>query len=327
MQAGVAAAALTGTLFRFKHPSWPAPLQAFESPHGHAHDRFAIYVGGLTDGLLACSYVERLGAELDSRGWSLVQPVLSSAYTGYGTSSLERDAEQLSELCAHLDSTRSVRALAIIGHSTGCQDAVTLLAQAPPKIRCLLRAAILQAPVSDREAASLEGDEKERAALVEEAKALVGAGRGEALLSRLHYDFVPMSASRWLSLCSRLGSDDMFSSDLTDEELQAVLGHMGTAGQRMGRPAQLGRPAVPPAPLHPGLHTVFVHSGADEYVPPDVDVGALSRRMVAAAGGAEQGAASHILSDANHNCATPPTAAAEFTRLVGEVLGGIKIDP
>ena len=58
----------------YKHADWPAPLQAFESPMGHQHKRFCVYVGGLTDGLLACSYVEVLGPVLDERGWALVQP-------------------------------------------------------------------------------------------------------------------------------------------------------------------------------------------------------------------------------------------------------------
>jgi len=91
-------APLSGCLYRYKHPSWPAPLQAFESPAAHAHRKYCVYIGGLTDGLLACSYVEALGAALDERGWSLVQPVLSSSYAGFGCSSLQRDADELAPL-------------------------------------------------------------------------------------------------------------------------------------------------------------------------------------------------------------------------------------
>ena len=43
-----------------------------------------------------------------------------------------------------------------MGHSTGCQDIVQLLATAPTAVRERIRAVVLQAPVSDREAASLE---------------------------------------------------------------------------------------------------------------------------------------------------------------------------
>jgi pimeloyl-ACP methyl ester carboxylesterase len=53
------------------------------------------------------------------------------------------------------------------------------------------------------------------------------------------------------------GIDDMFSSDLTPAELSARLGHVN----------------VP---------TLIAFSGADEYVPAHVDVGALGRRMLEA---------------------------------------------
>ena len=67
--------------------------------------------------------------------------------------------------------------------------------------------------------------------------------------------------------------------------------------------------------------TCFCHSGADEYVPSDVDVEALSRRFVAAAGGATSGAEAVILDGANHNCAQPPATGAEaFVRVVCRVL-------
>ena len=42
----------------------------------------AIFVPGLTDGLLALGYLPRLAASLDRLGYSLVQPVLSSSYKG-----------------------------------------------------------------------------------------------------------------------------------------------------------------------------------------------------------------------------------------------------
>jgi hypothetical protein len=54
-----------------------------------------VYLGGLTDGLLACPYVEALGEVCHQRGWALVQPVLSSSYAGYGTGSLDRDTDEV----------------------------------------------------------------------------------------------------------------------------------------------------------------------------------------------------------------------------------------
>ena len=315
-------AALTGILYRFKKPEWPAPLTAFESPIDHPHTRFCIYVGGLTDGLLACKYVDKLAGALDAQGWALVQPVLSSAYTGYGCSSLARDADELSELCSHLMAKSRVDALAIVGHSTGCQDAVTLLRVAPPEVRSKIRAAVLQAPVSDREADSLEPDPEGRAAAVAAAEALVRNGKGGTLLTdTLHNGFVPITASRYASLAGKGGPDDLFSSDLTDAELSQRLGHMGTRGQREGSSQAKGNDdeawSVEPAPQHPGLKTCFAHSGGDEYVPPHVDVAKLSQRFVAAAGGPSQGAEAVILEGASHNC---ENAQEAFVGVVCRVL-------
>lgn len=315
---------LTGSLFRFKAPTWPAPLQAFESPAVHAHRNFCVYLGGLTDGLLACAYVESLASELDRRGWALVQPVLSSAYSQYGRGSLSRDAEEVAELFSFLERNRgNVCNFAIVGHSTGCQDAVTLLERGPVAVRRRLRAAVLQAPVSDREAHSLEGDD---GGVLSTAESMVAAGDGHKLIHDfLHYGFVPMTASRYVSLFGRGGPDDMFSSDHSDDYLAARLGHMGTRGQRSGRPAmpELNLDAIEPVPDHPGLRTLFVHSGGDEYVPKTVDVSALSNRFVTAAGGAENGAEALIIDRATHNLAEPPPAAPEFVKRVGTVLGEV----
>lgn len=136
-----------------------------------------------------------------------------------------------------------------------------------------------------------------------------------------------MSAARWCSLAGRGGPDDLFSSDFSDEELSVRLGHMGTAGQRAGRPAAL--PPALPGPFesiepveHPGLRTVFVHSGADEYVPPSVDVDALAKRFVRAAGGALNGASAVIIQDANHNLAEPVEVATQT--FVDEVSKALK---
>ena len=133
--------ALQGSLFRYKFS--PGTLQAFESPADHGHKRFAIYVGGLTDGLLACNYVEKLASMCDQKGWALVQPILSSSYTGYGCGSLARDVEEIAECMTFLDSTREVSDLAFIGHSTGCQQGVHLMATAPAQVKHALHVLFL----------------------------------------------------------------------------------------------------------------------------------------------------------------------------------------
>jgi predicted alpha/beta-fold hydrolase len=155
-------AGMEGTLFRYR--TSPGSLQAFMSPAEHAHARYVIYLGGLTDGLLACSYVEELAAECDRKGWAFVQPIIRSSYAGYGCSSLANDVADLADLVTYLVRTHDAAAFAVVGHSTGCQDIVQLLATAPTAVREKIRAVVLQAPVSDREAASLEDDAPGRAA-------------------------------------------------------------------------------------------------------------------------------------------------------------------
>ena len=64
--ATLALGAMEGTLFRYR--TSPGSLQAFMSPAEHAHARYVIYLGGLTDGLLACSYVEVPGRRHSNTG-------------------------------------------------------------------------------------------------------------------------------------------------------------------------------------------------------------------------------------------------------------------
>ncbi|KAF3791698.1 hypothetical protein EJ110_NYTH13884 [Nymphaea thermarum] len=75
---------LGGVLFKYG----PSPVQvAFKTGD---FKQQVIFIGGLTDGLLATSYLEPLSVALEREKWSLVQPLLSSSYTGYGTSSLKQ---------------------------------------------------------------------------------------------------------------------------------------------------------------------------------------------------------------------------------------------
>ena len=281
-----ASAGIEGRLYAYRNS--PGSLQAFESPAQHTSSKFCVYLGGLTDGLLACAYVPGLASCAESAGWALVQPIISSSYAGYGTGSLDRDAEELGVLLRYLVRERGATSFALIGHSTGCQDIVQFMKVADDDVRALVRVAVLQAPVSDREAATLEGSAADRAAMLKKAEAMIKDGRGDEIIT-LQYGFVPLSASRFASLTGRGGPDDCFSSDFTDAELGDKLGHLGTGG---------------------GCRTLFVHSLADEYVPPHVDVPALAARFVAAAGGPST-AEALLVPEASHSLATPPDVAAE----------------
>lgn len=111
----------------------------------------------------------------------------------------------------------------LIGHSTGCQDAVTFFRKGRNATR--IRGIVLQAPVSDRDFLSSLPNAQER---LEQAKAIYATQGPETLLNGECFTsvFPVLTARRFLSLAQRLGDDDMFSNDLTEEELESRLRHM-----------------------------------------------------------------------------------------------------
>ncbi|XP_068660100.1 UPF0613 protein PB24D3.06c-like [Aristolochia californica] len=219
-----------------------------------------IFIGGLTDGFLATEYLEHLSAALENEKWSLVQPLLSSSYSGYGISSLQQDASELDQLIDYLINKENSEGVVLLGHSTGCQDIVHYMHTSAACSRAV-RAAILQAPVSDRE---YRATLPETAAMINLASTMVNEGRGMELMPREANPDAPITAYRYHSLCDCTGDDDMFSSDLTDDQLRLRLGHMSNT------PCQV------------------IFSMADEYVPEYVDKKALVDRLCKALGGAEK---------------------------------------
>lgn len=219
-----------------------------------------VFIGGLTDGFLATEYLEPLAIALDKEKWSLVQFLLSSSYTGYGISSLKEDALELDQLINHLINKEDSEGVVLLGHSTGCQDIVHYMRTNAACSRAV-RAAILQAPVSDRE---FRATLPETAEMIDLASKLISEGRGSELMPRAANPDTPITAYRFHSLCAYMGDDDMFSSDLSDDQLKQRLGHM------CNTPCQV------------------IFSMADEYVPDYVDKKALVERLCRAMGGAEK---------------------------------------
>eukprot|EP00299_Pterocystis_sp_00344_P007893 c2767_g1_i1.p1 GENE.c2767_g1_i1~~c2767_g1_i1.p1 ORF type:complete len:298 (-),score=73.89 c2767_g1_i1:28-921(-) len=208
-----------------------------------------IMIGGLTDGLLATQYASTITTKANAQGWDAFQILIRSSYTGYGISSLARDSQDIDLLIAALKKqTPSIRVV-VIGHSTGCQDAVWHSLKGEE--RDTVVGVVLQAPVSDREYLESTGDITELKAL---SKELVESGRGDHIMPRNAMFNIPLTAYRYHSFSSRLGDDDMFSSDLTDEEMKSRLGG-------------LTKPCL------------IAFSMADEYVPKHVDKQKLCQRL------------------------------------------------
>jgi hypothetical protein len=256
--------------------------------------------------------------------------ILSSSYKGYGTSSLQKDCEELSELVRHLRDQRSAKSIALVGHSTGCQDSVYFMKHADADLRKMVRVVALQAPVSDREAGNMVETEEEisaRSLMLERGRKMKDTGAGGEILCI--EDGVPITADRWVSLNDEGGSDDMFSSDLSDAKLKELLGHMNPKGQLELDRKQTGiSPPPPPLPLRPvvstkrPLKTIVASSLADEYVPSHIDRVLLAERICKAMRGDDSLDVLNLTLNppANHNLDNDASAAILFCKTVGETL-------
>ncbi|XP_027165409.1 UPF0613 protein PB24D3.06c [Coffea eugenioides] len=245
---------LVGVMFKYG----PKSIQvAFKTGD---YKQQVIFIGGLTDGFLATQYMEPLASALEKEKWSLVQFLMSSSYSGYGTSSLKQDAMELDQLINYLINKEDSEGVVLLGHSTGCQDIVHYMRTNTACSRAV-RAAILQAPVSDRE---YNATLPETASMIDLASKMISEGRGSELMPREANPDVPMTTYRYHSLCAYNGDDDLFSSDLSEDQLRQRLGHMS----------------------HTPCQIIF--SMADEYVPEYVDKKALVERLCRAMGGAEK---------------------------------------
>ncbi|KAK3126682.1 hypothetical protein QOZ80_7AG0560580 [Eleusine coracana subsp. coracana] len=245
---------LPGTLFKYGPKSAQVAFKTGDFNHQ------VIFIGGLTDGLLATDYLEPLSLALEVEKWSLVQPLLSSSYTGYGISSLEQDALELDQLISYLINKENSEGVILLGHSTGCQDIVHYMRT---NFACskAVSGVILQAPVSDRE---YRATLPETAEMIDLAAKMIADERGMDLMPREANPDAPITAYRYHSLCSYMGDDDMFSSDLSEDQLRQRLGHMSTT------------------------QCQIIFSMGDEYVPEYVDKAALVDRLCRALGGAEK---------------------------------------
>ncbi|TVY51981.1 UPF0613 protein PB24D3.06c, partial [Lachnellula suecica] len=194
-----------------------------------APQNILIFIGGLFDGLHTVSYTTSLATALPPT-WTIAQALLSSSYTGWGTSSLQKDAKELAQCVSYFRTIKSGKVV-LMGHSTGCQDVMEYLTGPGHETRPAIDGAIIQAPASDREAMAFEMDPDLYKSSCAAAQAMVDAGLSKEILPYKETDRflpAPCTAYRWLSLASpnHDGDDDYFSSDLSDEQLMASFGKL-----------------------------------------------------------------------------------------------------
>lgn len=263
-------------------------LVAFEhtAAFGPPSKHILLWIGGLGDGLHTVSYPARLAQKLPPE-WSLAQVLIRSSYNGWGTGSLERDTKDL-EQCVNYFRKNKPNGVNIVcmGHSTGCQDLMEYLTGKGCTKRAIINGAILQAPVSDREAL-IEGMEEEKIKrILATSREWVDTGRGGDVLpenvdAKFFGKASTVTAYRWHNLLSPGGDDDYFSSDLSDEKLRATFGAIKKE-----------------SPL------LILYSGSDENAPPSVDLKALTQKwmsFVKEGGGAVDEDNGGVVPEAHHN--------------------------
>ncbi|PNH04553.1 hypothetical protein TSOC_009285 [Tetrabaena socialis] len=277
---------VAGTLARYG-PAGPQVALLAGAAQDGIPTRALVLVGGLTDGLLFAPYAALLSEEVTRHmpGWLVAHASLQSSWQGYGTGSLDRDADDLHLLSRFLKRRFGVAGWVLMGHSTGCQDAARFMQRFPPGgspqedgadggAEPELLGTILQAPVSDHE--WLLGY-PELAPLAERARELVSEARGDEVVGRLHVaDNAPITAARFLSLYDLGGDDDMFSEGLSEGVRQDLLAPVGA------------RPCL------------LLVSGADECCPKMSEISDRAAALQRAIGAS---ASIHVVAGAPHNLA------------------------
>lgn len=233
-------------------------LTAFEfrpEKYPQKSDKVVVFIGGLTNGLLNVPYLPQLADELASNGWNLIQVLLSSAYRGFGVSSLAKDAKELGLLVEYLKSPTGGerKKIVLMGHSTGCQDTMQYLSkfkftpEYKPEVHDV-DGGILQAPVSDVEAFKM-GCSNIDELTTRVYDEYISQGKGEHILPqefRKAAFYTAITANRFYSLAHPRGDDDYFSSYLTSEDYAKTFGKLST-------------------PI------LVLYGSKDEFVPPSVD--------------------------------------------------------
>ena len=185
-----------------------------------------LFIGGLGDGFLTVDYIPFLAHRLADINWGFVQCQIRSSFYGYGIGSLEKDYDDLSACVKYLRSIGK-RRVVLFGHSTGTQDCVKYIGRMQDDAADLdiqLTAAILQAPVSDREGQDMPADLRKQ--YLDQAMHLCRTSAPDELLPReagRRTGGAPITAYRYWSLQAPNGDDDFFSSDLHGTERERAI--------------------------------------------------------------------------------------------------------
>lgn len=219
-----------------------------------------IFSGGLGDKIATVPYSIPLYEGLKTIGWSLINFDFSSSGGGWGTGSLQRDFEEMSQLVKFLKSKEggSRKKIGLMGHSTGCQNTMYYFTKGERNETYIeLDFGVLQASVSDREAVGMFLTDNDIEQANKLAKKYIDEGNPKELMPYKYVGDIfdtPINAYRWYALYNKKGDDDFFSTYLSDEELKETFGKMDK-------------------PL------LVLYSGSDEYVPDYIDKQRMMQRL------------------------------------------------
>lgn len=171
-------------------------LLAFEN--GIESSKNIILIGGLGDSMLSLSFSKGLDELCRKNNYKFIIPQLRSQ-PNFRMHTVDEDIEDINCIVNLLEGDTI-----LIGHSTGCQDALLYL----EKYGCRnIKGIILQAPVSDIECLSSE-------AIRENAKIISDFGQSDSLYSEIFGRI--WLKERFVSLYLQNGREDLFSSYLED---------------------------------------------------------------------------------------------------------------
>jgi len=220
---------------------------------------------------------------------SVVQPVFSSSYLGFGLATgLERDILELLLLLSS-NEMNTIPKLVLVGHSTGCQVLLKCITSSawrslPCEARNRVHSIVLQGPVSDRE--SFLGDAHMRQ-MISWACPTSPQTEGNGVFhlsdtpekSQLcplgYFCGAAINAGRLRSLLCRLGEEDLFSTDLSEKEVasQLILDLCKCVAGNNGQFACLDNHEITGARdsvakiADDSFNLAIVLSGNDQYVP------------------------------------------------------------
>lgn len=253
-----------------------------------------LFIGGLGDGLATTSYMSDLEKALRPTEWSLFTLNVTSSYQAWGLGHLDRDTNEIAQCVHYIKDYKADKfgggKVVLMGHSTGSQCLLHYLYRPNPHTsipvfdsdlehikRLPVDGAIMQAPVSDRQAIhwvlhhGIGGrTPSEVRAVYERLEAMAKDAIPHdklfdtmlplSMTSQIGYPAnTPISCRRFLSLNSPESphspqEDDLFSSDLSDEQLGKTFGMIRRQG------------------LLNASKLLVLFSGADQAVPDWVDI-------------------------------------------------------